>query len=83
MKTVRRHFFGPLFTLPSERRESPQNPVARGRKRPLSGFRAKRMGSEGEPDVVATAPLGDRAYTVVVECKTVATADDQVRNPAA
>ena len=47
------------------------------------GFRAKRMGGEGEPDVVATAPLGDRAYTVVVECKTVATAENQVRNPAA
>ncbi|MBV8369692.1 MAG: restriction endonuclease [Candidatus Eremiobacteraeota bacterium] len=47
------------------------------------GFAAKRMGGEGEPDVVATAPLGDRAYTVVVECKTVATDDNQVRNPAA
>lgn len=47
------------------------------------GFRTERLGGEGEPDVVATAPLGDRAYTVVVECKTVATADDQVRNPVA
>ncbi len=47
------------------------------------GFRTKRMGGEGEPDVVATAPLGDHAYTVIVECKTVATAEDQVRNPAA
>ena len=47
------------------------------------GFDAKRMGGEGEPDVVAIAPLGDRAYTVVVECKTVATAGDQVRNPVA
>jgi hypothetical protein len=47
------------------------------------GLRAERMGGEGEPDVVATAPLGDRAYTVVVECKTVATADDVVRNPVA
>ncbi|MDB5072046.1 MAG: hypothetical protein JWM87_3157 [Candidatus Eremiobacteraeota bacterium] len=47
------------------------------------GFTAKRMGGQGEPDVVATAPLGDRAYTVVVECKTAATADDQVRNPVA
>jgi hypothetical protein len=47
------------------------------------GFSTKRMGGEGEPDVVATAPLGDRAYSVVVECKTVATAENQVRNPAA
>ncbi len=47
------------------------------------GFTAKRMGGEREPDVVATAPLGDRAYTVIVECKTVAKADDQVRNPVA
>ncbi len=47
------------------------------------GFRAKRLGGQGQPDVVATAPLGDRAYTVIVECKTVATADDPVRNPVA
>ncbi|MDP9025518.1 MAG: hypothetical protein M3N13_09115, partial [Candidatus Eremiobacteraeota bacterium] len=47
------------------------------------GFRANRMGGEGEPDVVATAPLGDRAYTVIVECKTVATPEDPVRNPVA
>ena len=33
------------------------------------GFDARRMGGEGEPDVVATAPLGDHAYTVVVECR--------------
>lgn len=47
------------------------------------GFTAKRMGGQGEPDVVATAPLGDHAYTVVVECKTVATADDRVAKPVA
>jgi hypothetical protein len=47
------------------------------------GFDAQRMGGQGEPDVVATAPLGDRAYTVIVECKTAAGADDQVRNPVA
>ena len=47
------------------------------------GLRAKRLGGEGEPDVVATAPLGDRAYTVVVECKTVATERGDVENPAA
>jgi hypothetical protein len=47
------------------------------------GFTARRMGGQGEPDVVATAPLGDRAYTVIVECKTVASAENQVRNPAA
>jgi len=47
------------------------------------GFTAKRMGGQGEPDVVATAPLGDRAYTVVVECKTAAGADDRVQNPVA
>ncbi len=45
------------------------------------GFAARRMGSQGEPDVVATAPLGDRAYTVVVECKTAAGADDRMQNP--
>ena len=47
------------------------------------GLRAERLGGEGAPDVVATAPLGDRAYTVVVECKTVAGADDVVTNPVA
>lgn len=47
------------------------------------GLRAKRFGGEGEPDVVAVAPLGDRAYTVVVECKTVATERGEVENPAA
>jgi hypothetical protein len=47
------------------------------------GLRAERLGGEGQPDVVATAPLGDRAYTVVVECKTVAGADDVVKNPVA
>jgi Restriction endonuclease len=47
------------------------------------GFTARRMGGQGEPDVVATAPLGDRAYTVVVECKTAAGADDRVQNPVA
>jgi len=47
------------------------------------GLRAERLGGEGAPDVVATAPLGDRAYTVVVECKTVAGADDVVKNPVA
>lgn len=47
------------------------------------GFLARRLGGEGEPDVVATAPLGDRAYTVVVECKTVATERGVVDNPAA
>jgi DNA primase len=34
------------------------------------GLDAKRLGGEGEPDVVATAPLGASAYHVVVECKT-------------
>jgi len=47
------------------------------------GFDVRRLGGEGEPDVVATAPLGDRAYAVVVECKTVASSRDTVRNPAA
>lgn len=47
------------------------------------GLRSKRLGGEGAPDVVATAPLGDRAYTVVVECKTVASDDDVVKNPVA
>jgi hypothetical protein len=47
------------------------------------GFHAVRLGGEREPDVVATAPLGDRAYTVIVECKTVATPEDPVRNPVA
>jgi len=47
------------------------------------GFHAKRLGGEREPDVVAIAPLGDRAYTVIVECKTVATPEDPVRNPVA
>jgi hypothetical protein len=47
------------------------------------GLRAERFGGEGAPDVVGTAPLGDRAYTVVVECKTVAGADDVVKNPVA
>jgi hypothetical protein len=47
------------------------------------GFTARRMGGQGEPDVVATAPLGDRAYTVVVECKTAAGSDDRVQNPVA
>jgi hypothetical protein len=47
------------------------------------GLNARRLGGEGEPDVIATAPLGDHAYTVVVECKTVATERDVVDNPAA
>jgi hypothetical protein len=36
------------------------------------GFDAMRLGGEGEPDVVATAPLGSLMYRTVVECKTVA-----------
>jgi DNA primase len=36
------------------------------------GLDSTRFGGEGEPDVVATAPLGSLAYRVVVECKTVA-----------
>jgi DNA primase len=47
------------------------------------GLRAERRGGEGEPDVVATAALGDGAYTVVVECKTAARdakATDMVRD---
>jgi hypothetical protein len=47
------------------------------------GLRAERFGGEGAPDVVVTAPLGDRAYTVVVECKTVTGADGVVKNPVA
>jgi len=47
------------------------------------GMRSERKGREGEPDVVVSAPLGDRAYTVVVECKTVADADGVVKNPVA
>jgi hypothetical protein len=47
------------------------------------GFDVRRMGGEGEPDVIAIAPLGDRSYTVVVECKTAASARDKVRNPVA
>ncbi len=47
------------------------------------GLRAERLGGEGAPDVVATAPLGDRAYTVVVECKSVAGAGEVVKNPVA
>jgi DNA primase len=37
------------------------------------GLDATRLGGEGEPDVVVTAPLGSLIYRVVVECKTVAT----------
>lgn len=37
------------------------------------GLAAQRLGGEGEPDVVATAPLGAAAYRVAFECKTVAT----------
>jgi len=37
------------------------------------GLDASRLGGEGEPDVVATAPLGSLLYRTVVECKTVAT----------
>jgi len=47
------------------------------------GLRSERFGGEGAPDVVVTAPLGDRAYTVVVECKTVAGDDGVVKNPVA
>jgi hypothetical protein len=47
------------------------------------GMRAERLGGEGAPDVVAVAPLGDRAYTIVVECKTVAAVDGVVTNPVA
>ena len=36
------------------------------------GLDATRLGGEGEPDVVATAPLGSQMYRVGVECKTVA-----------
>ncbi len=36
------------------------------------GLGAQRLGAEGEPDVVATAPLGALAYQVAFECKTVA-----------
>jgi hypothetical protein len=34
------------------------------------GYEAQRLGGQGEPDVVATAPLGDRTYRVAFECKT-------------
>jgi hypothetical protein len=34
------------------------------------GLDAHRLGGQGEPDVVALAPLGDRAYRVAIECKT-------------
>jgi DNA primase len=37
------------------------------------GLDSTRLGGEGEPDVVATAPLGSLMYRTVVECKTVAT----------
>jgi hypothetical protein len=37
----------------------------------LLGFVALHDGRAGEPDVVATAPLGSTAYTVVFECKSV------------
>lgn len=36
------------------------------------GLDSTRLGGEGEPDVVAMAPLGALMYRVVVECKTVA-----------
>jgi DNA primase len=36
------------------------------------GLAAQRLGGEGEPDVVATAPMGVAAYRVAFECKTVA-----------
>jgi hypothetical protein len=36
------------------------------------GFEAQRLGGQGQPDVVATAPLGDRAYRIAFECKTFA-----------
>jgi hypothetical protein len=36
----------------------------------MLGLDARRLGGEGEPDVVAMAPLGSLMYRVAVECKT-------------
>jgi hypothetical protein len=47
------------------------------------GFIATREGGEGQPDVLAIAPLGDDAYRVVVECKTISAEKFHVTNPMA
>jgi Holliday junction resolvase len=47
------------------------------------GFIATREGGEGQPDVLAVAPLGDATYRVVVECKTIGTEKFHVNNPMA
>lgn len=47
------------------------------------GFLAVRDGKHGAPDVVAIAPLGATAYTIVIECKTLEGATPHVQWVAA
>jgi Holliday junction resolvase len=47
------------------------------------GFIAIREGGEGQPDVLAIAPLGDDTYRAVIECKTISAEKFHVNNPMA